>query len=1163
MSRKTRKMIWAVPLVAVFAIVGALALFMTLTPNSALAQTGKAPGQPGELMAMPFAAGIPQQQIELKWTAPDSGGPPTHYRIDISMNGGNTWTALQSNVTGDRFLHMGLKSGETFHYRIFAFNGGIIGPMSNVASATTFMAMKPEKPVGLNAEIVGGDADIDGLATTAGELTITLTWSAPPDQDGAPVLGYVVQYALHEAPGAWAQAKVVGDVVTTTHAELEAGRGYRYRIAAYNKTMADGKPDPSYMSDWSVPDSANTLPGAVPTAPQNGSAGVSPAEAKIFLYWTPPATDPLGDPITHYIVQGRPTQDDAERPNSLGADVAPFVTIKDNISSSTSGGKNAASINSFEVTLRDIAATGARENDANAPSKTYASLFKAGVAWEYQIAAKNRSANRASATLDYTAAIAVPARSTNAPLAPVNLRVAPGTETAHNEGRTALTLTWNTAKGVGTAADTDASTYRIEYSDTGPGDAAGYDWRVLVASHTATADSETQTYTDGAAAVDGVTRLAANTTRHYRVFAVNTGTSWPSNPKSGTTRSPKKPGQPTALAASPGGHTSINLTWTAPDGDGTTDPGDNDDGSEEGPSVIKGYYIQYLEEDGTAWQYVKNDKGGNLVPLIKDKNSDGKDDDGRKIFFTSPRAGSIRFTDAKLAPNTTREYRVAAVNMIRTAEQSSDWTDPKKGMTVPIPAPNAPAGLIAEAMGKTTIFLSWLAQAEVPEHAAVTGYVIQYRDGDSGDFMELTTVMMMTDMAVHTIYTDETVPPGTERHYRVYAENAKGLSDQFDMASATTDPAEVPGMPTMVTATTNSDTAITVEWEAPADNGGADITRYIIERRYTGDMMGDIPSDGYSGMDGANRSFAFSNAMEWWETLNCKGMLAAAGSDADPTMDSDDKMTYCGHFLNTEPSNVTDSAHELSDDAKAAVEALFAKRFILIDDVMTMSHMDTGLMEMTAYTYRVSAVNSVGRSAWSAADSATTDASNMAPTDGPDLTATVTAGETTMVQSTISDPDTGDTLTWATATTSSAPTIATATVNATTGKVTIMGHMAGMAIITVTAMDAAGESAMQDIMVTVEAAETPLGPPTNVEATVDDSDPGSFKVTITWTDGANADGHEVGLVDLSDYRVAHEQRAPAGMSHTFSNVASGRYMAIVVSTQDTEFLYAVDIVTVQ
>ena len=595
MRTKARKLIWSAPLVAVFAVVGALALFATLAPNEASAQTATAPGQPGELMAMPFEAGIPEEQIELKWSAPDSGGPPTHYRIDISMNGGNTWTALRSNVTGDRFLHAGLKAGQTFHYRIFAYNGQTISPISNVADATTSPAIKPEIPVGLNATITEADGAGDGqnstpdnTATTEGELSITLTWSAPPDPDGAPVLGYVVQYALHESPGAWTQVKVVGDVETTTDDELEAGRGYRYRIAAYNKTMkVDGKdvPDPNYLSGWSVPASGNTLVGAVPLGPTPLAAGVSPAEEKIFLFWTPPA-DTLGDPITHYVVQGRPIADADGNP--LDLPTAPFQTIKDNISSSTAGGKDGDSINSFEVILRDVQA-----------NTTRASLFKTNIPWEYRVAAKNRAASRANAVLNYNAAvISVPVRDDAAPLAPINLRVAPDTD--NNDGRTELKLTWNTAKGVGVPAviadngdvttppvdPQPASEYRIEYSDTGPSDPEGYDWKAL-GTVSAPVPGETQTFTDGTADVDNVGRLTAGQTRHYRVFAKNTDTSWPSGPRSGTTRYPNKPSPPTNLGTSPRGHTSISLRWTAPDA------GNNDlDGSEEGASVIKGYYIQ-------------------------------------------------------------------------------------------------------------------------------------------------------------------------------------------------------------------------------------------------------------------------------------------------------------------------------------------------------------------------------------------------------------------------------------------------------------------------------------------------------------------------------------------------------------------------------------------
>ena len=191
---------------------------------------------------------------------------------------------------------------------------------------------------------------------------------------------------------------------------------------------------------------------------------------------------------------------------------------------------------------------------------------------------------------------------------------------------------------------------------------------------------------------------------------------------------------------------------------------------------------------------------------------------------------------------------------------------------------------------------------------------------------------------------------------------------------------------------------------------------------------------------------------------------------------------------------------------------------------------------------------------------------NRAPTAVGSIAAqTVMAGQsvTVDVASNFSDADTDDTLTYTAM--SDMPSYATTSVSG--SMVTITGVAVGTATITVTATDMDGEMVEQMFDVTVTAAE--LGAPTMVEATVESSDssddpgaPGVPSVTITWMDGANADGHEVGLVDLSDYSVAHEQRAPTGMSHTFTNVASGRYMAIVVSTMDAEFLYSVAFVTV-
>ena len=124
--------------------------------------------------------------------------------------------------------------------------------------------------------------------------------------------------------------------------------------------------------------------------------------------------------------------------------------------------------------------------------------------------------------------------------------------------------------------------------------------------------------------------------------------------------------------------------------------------------------------------------------------------------------------------------------------------------------------------------------------------------------------------------------------------------------------------------------------------------------------------------------------------------------------------------------------------------------------------------------YRVAAFNSTGTGAFTDPVRYLPDTThNHAPMAGADVAAqTVTAGGTVMVQSTITDPDMGDMLDWTVSVDPSDGSIATAEVD-NMGMVTITGVAAGSATITVTATDAAGEPAMQTIMVTVGSANTP------------------------------------------------------------------------------------------
>ena len=80
-------------------------------------------------------------RINLRWHAPNDDGDSAigGYRIEVSDDGGTTWTNHVSNTeSGDTtYTHRFISPGTTNHYRVSAINGLGAGPASNVANATT------------------------------------------------------------------------------------------------------------------------------------------------------------------------------------------------------------------------------------------------------------------------------------------------------------------------------------------------------------------------------------------------------------------------------------------------------------------------------------------------------------------------------------------------------------------------------------------------------------------------------------------------------------------------------------------------------------------------------------------------------------------------------------------------------------------------------------------------------------------------------------------------------------------------------------------------------------------------------------------------------------------------------------------------------------------
>ncbi len=171
MSRKTRKLIWSAPLVAVLAVAGALAMFVMLAPDNA-----QADGAPGPVTGLNATTDKSYTEIELSWTAPATG-TVTGYRIDMaSATNPHVWFAhvADTESTDTTYNDMGLSAGQARRYRVFALNGDHTGPAS----------IRNESVVGSTKSAVTPGAVLNVRAVAAGSNQINLSWD-PPSNLGA------------------------------------------------------------------------------------------------------------------------------------------------------------------------------------------------------------------------------------------------------------------------------------------------------------------------------------------------------------------------------------------------------------------------------------------------------------------------------------------------------------------------------------------------------------------------------------------------------------------------------------------------------------------------------------------------------------------------------------------------------------------------------------------------------------------------------------------------------------------------------------------------------------------------------------------------------------------------------------------------------------------
>ena len=949
MSRKTRKLIWSAPLVAVLAVAGALAMFVATAPNPA--QAHDPPGVPGDVTATTIEENA---AIKVSWSKPTMGGDPTGYRIDRSKGdqAGNEWFTLVPNTgnTMTSYRDPDVERGETYYYRVFAINSAGIGPVAKDDFAVVADPGAPGAPQQLNA-------------TAMGQNKIVLTWHPSAKTGGKPIDKYRIfvwsdggtpsetgvpasepaANATDTAPTALTDGIVEVDhdsemaMQSYEHSKAKAGTRYLYRVLAINEV-----PLSSAQSDS---EDAETDALTKPKAPTELRA-VQSADDTILLYWSAPV-DTGGADITGYRVQ--------VATKATGASFTAYTDAAGAYVGATllHDGTYTISGSPEQVGFRVYSQTG--DSTANPSTLLESDIY-------------------ASVTITVLTGDTRTKQIHTAPLQPSGdtVNTAP---VATRDAFKNVKVTWGApASLAGATGPTTVSGYMIDVSDD------GISWSRLQRSTGKT--SNQYLYVD--------TEVKA---RHYRVFAWNgrqlgpAATTGASTPPPGATI--VEPSAVRNLTATPNGPTQIDLSWDAP--------------SNLGNAPIKRYNIQARMAGGATadppayanWPAANAASG----------TTDATDAVGPIVVVHTKDGQTTTYSHKKLKAGQTWEYRVLAVNQ-NIADPPAELVSAtgavvKSAKTTQESKPKKPEGLTAEDAKDSSnddssargVLLQWNAP-NPPDGAALGGYRVE-RKVNNGDWetLEDDTGNKATD------YTDEDEPEADEsRAYRVAAISENDvMGDWSDTVyypySAM---AHDPGMPTGVMAEKDAampTSQIKVSWSAPA-SGVAD--GYIIERRY-GDMMA-IPSDGYSGTDGANRSHAFKNYKEWWETLNCKGMLAVAGSSADPAVDSDDKAMYCKHFANTAPTNMAFEGSTVSEPTAMKIKDLFMKRYVANADGTTktmftgMMHTDMNLMANTQYTYRVRAIHGMTAGPWSTADSATTDSASTALTEPTDVEACVGGG---------------------------------------------------------------------------------------------------------------------------------------------------------------------------
>ncbi|KAK3083483.1 hypothetical protein FSP39_023775 [Pinctada imbricata] len=751
------------------------------------------PGKPSKPIGPLQISDVDKSSAKLSWQPPshDGGSPIKGYLIE-KREGRKPWTKVDSIGPETNYTVKGLTEGVDHLFRVSAIN-----KLGNSEALEAKDSIKPkslfDKPYAPT-----GPLEIKNVTENSADLE----WKPPKSDGGSPITKYLVE-AKPTSRSSWTKVGSVGpDSTKLTAKDLKEGLEYNFRVTAINE---EGESKPLESVDTAKPQKKIDAP----SSPRQFSVSKEGPDF-VTLAWKPPSEDG-GSKVKGYTIKQREGPDGDWK---TVANIKPYdgsykvQNLKEGVEYYFS---IAAENEAGEGVSCELEAPVVPKKPPGPPSKPIGPLEVSDInKSSVKLSWQPPSHDGGSPIKGYL----IEKREGRKPWTKVdsigpetNLTVKGLTEgvdhlfrvSAINKlGNSEALETKDTVKPKSLYDKPSKPTGPIEFSDVTK-DSVTLSWKPpnkdggtpITSYIIEQRDAKRSTWTkSGDVAADKTIftaeKLLTDCDYYFRVTAVNNeGQSSPLESVA-TVRPQKKKEVPKAPAyIRPKRLTadSVTLEWKPP--------------TDDGGSKVKGYKLRVKEDGSDEWQPVAS-----LKPY------------------------DTEYTVKKLKTGKSYDFSIQAENDLGIGE--SVETEETIKLQKKADKPSAPKGPIKFTnIQKSSLELSW----QPPESdggSPLTAYYLEMRDS------RIFTWSLVTKLEPGiTSFTVQDLKEKREYIFRVIAENAVGKSEPLQSDGVTPhSPFTVPSAPQGplvvedVTATT-----VTVAWKPPKQNGGVDVTAYIIERR--------------------------------------------------------------------------------------------------------------------------------------------------------------------------------------------------------------------------------------------------------------------------------------------------------------------------------------------